>query len=120
MLALLELAAPARRFPRLKLWRLEGAIYFAIYLAIVMLPTATVDRWLAPYQLFDLSELGLVAGTVVGVFAIQIVAYVWHRALHEVPFLWRTFHQMHHSAERVDIGQRFSEEDAQQGHPMYS
>ena len=29
--------------------------------------------------------------------------YAWHRTMHNTPFLWRWFHQMHHSAERVDI-----------------
>ena len=28
--------------------------------------------------------------------------YVWHRSMHELDRLWRAFHQMHHSAERLD------------------
>jgi sterol desaturase/sphingolipid hydroxylase (fatty acid hydroxylase superfamily) len=31
------------------------------------------------------------------------VLYGWHHAMHRVPLLWRTFHQLHHSAERVDV-----------------
>jgi sterol desaturase/sphingolipid hydroxylase (fatty acid hydroxylase superfamily) len=34
--------------------------------------------------------------------AYQVLGYGWHRALHEVPFLWR-IHQTHHASERVDI-----------------
>jgi sterol desaturase/sphingolipid hydroxylase (fatty acid hydroxylase superfamily) len=30
------------------------------------------------------------------------ILYAWHRALHSVNPLWRSFHQMHHSAERLD------------------
>ncbi len=31
------------------------------------------------------------------------VIYAWHRTAHNVGFLWRGFHQMHHSPRRVDI-----------------
>ncbi len=32
-----------------------------------------------------------------------LVFYAWHRARHEVPVLWRVFHQMHHSACRIEL-----------------
>ena len=28
--------------------------------------------------------------------------YLWHRANHEIPFLWR-FHRMHHSDREIDV-----------------
>ena len=31
----------------------------------------------------------------------------WHRTMHANDFLWRWFHQMHHSAERVDVAGAF-------------
>jgi sterol desaturase/sphingolipid hydroxylase (fatty acid hydroxylase superfamily) len=31
------------------------------------------------------------------------VYYWWHRARHEIPFLWRWFHQVHHSPQRIEI-----------------
>jgi len=34
---------------------------------------------------------------------LELGIYAWHRTMHNVNFLWRWFHQMHHSAERVDI-----------------
>lgn len=45
---------------------------------------------------------GVAGGTRVGVLAYELAVYVWHRAMHGSPLLWRSFHQMHHSAERVD------------------
>lgn len=101
--ALAELAAPARAFPRLRFWRIKGALYFGLYLALATIVPQTVDRWLAPLQLFDASGLGLGWGTLLAVVALELVSYGWHRAMHRVPFLWRWFHQMHHSAERVDV-----------------
>src|SRR5688572_7199529 len=38
-----------------------------------------------------------------GFLALEAGIYAWHRTMHNTPFLWRWFHQMHHSAERVDI-----------------
>jgi sterol desaturase/sphingolipid hydroxylase (fatty acid hydroxylase superfamily) len=101
--ALAELATPARAFPRLRFWRIKGALYFVLYLALATLVPQTVDRWLGPLQLFDANGLGLGVEIVLAVLALELVSYGWHRAMHRVPFLWRWFHQMHHSAERVDV-----------------
>ena len=38
-----------------------------------------------------------------GFLLLELGVYAWHRTMHNTPFLWRWFHQMHHSAERVDI-----------------
>jgi sterol desaturase/sphingolipid hydroxylase (fatty acid hydroxylase superfamily) len=100
---LAELASPARSFPRLRFWRVKGVLYLALYLALATLVPQTVDRWLSPLRLFDASGLGLYLETLLAVLAIELVSYGWHRALHRVPLLWRWFHQMHHSAERVDV-----------------
>jgi sterol desaturase/sphingolipid hydroxylase (fatty acid hydroxylase superfamily) len=103
LLALLDRIAPARRFPEMRGWRSRGLGYFVAYVAIATALPLTVDSWLGPYRLVDATGLGLVAGTLVGILALELGSYWWHRALHRVPFLWRWFHQMHHSAERVDI-----------------
>jgi len=42
-------------------------------------------------------------GIPVAVLASTFVSYWLHRLFHRVSFLWRAAHQMHHSAERVDI-----------------
>ena len=34
--------------------------------------------------------------------AYEAGTYVWHRSMHSSNALWRIFHQMHHSAERID------------------
>lgn len=39
---------------------------------------------------------------VLGLVLHDVWMYVWHRANHAVPFLWR-FHRMHHSDRRVDV-----------------
>ena len=44
-----------------------------------------------------------IGGAIVGYLAITFVYYWWHRWRHESPFLWRWFHQVHHSPQRIEI-----------------
>jgi sterol desaturase/sphingolipid hydroxylase (fatty acid hydroxylase superfamily) len=70
--------------------------YLSTYLPLIW------DRYLAPFQLLDLTSLGTWAGAAVGIVLYELGVYVWHRAMHANNVLWRGFHQMHHSAERLD------------------
>lgn len=104
LLAIVDIVAPARkRLPSVRFWRLKGALSFALYLWLTSFAASLWDDWLGAHQLLDLSSLNIVAGTAVGVLVLEACVYAWHRALHRVPSLWKWFHQMHHSAERVDI-----------------
>ncbi len=103
LLLLLDLVVPARAFPRVRGWRLKGLAFFVLSIGMFMTLPFVWDAWLSQYRLFDLTGLGTVAGAIIGVLAIQLVNYGWHRTMHNTPLLWRWFHQMHHSAERVDI-----------------
>jgi sterol desaturase/sphingolipid hydroxylase (fatty acid hydroxylase superfamily) len=103
LLIVLDLVVPARAFPQIGRWRLKGLAFFALYLVIATLLPMTVGAWLGAHRLVDATGLGMLAGAGVAIVVYQLVAYWWHRALHRVPLLWRWFHQMHHSAERVDI-----------------
>lgn len=106
-LAGLELCTRSRSFPRMRWWRVKGIVYFVAYLAVATVVPLTVDSWLGQFQLFDLSRLSLLPATLTAVLAVQVVSYWWHRTMHKVPFLWRWFHQMHHSAERIDVFSAF-------------
>ena len=58
---------------------------------------------LREHRLFDLEGLGAVGGGLVAFVSLQLVSYWWHRTMHRTDFLFRWFHQMHHSAERIDV-----------------
>jgi sterol desaturase/sphingolipid hydroxylase (fatty acid hydroxylase superfamily) len=93
----------ARAFPEVRRWRLKGLAFYAMTLGLSLGLPLLWDRWLAPYRLIDATGLGTFGGAAVGLLAYELGSYWWHRSLHRVPFLWRWFHQLHHSAERVDI-----------------
>jgi sterol desaturase/sphingolipid hydroxylase (fatty acid hydroxylase superfamily) len=102
-LAILEEVRPGRALPDVRGWRIKGALFFiAALFASATLPLFW-DGWLGEHRLIDATGLGTFGGAVVGFLAYQLVSYTWHRTMHSVPFLFRWFHQMHHSAERVDV-----------------
>jgi sterol desaturase/sphingolipid hydroxylase (fatty acid hydroxylase superfamily) len=103
LLALAEHVWPARAYPARPRWRLRGVVAIAVYFALATALPMLWDEALATYRIFDLTGLGLGLGAFVGVLVVELFQYVWHRTMHAVPFLWRWFHQMHHSAERIDV-----------------
>jgi len=103
LLLALDFFAPARAFPAVRFWRLKGMVAFVMSIGMFMTLPFLWDAWLLPYRLVDATGLGTIGGAVVGLLAMQFVSYWWHRTMHRTPVLWRWFHQMHHSAERVDV-----------------
>ncbi|MEM7379990.1 MAG: sterol desaturase family protein, partial [Bacteroidota bacterium] len=102
VLMIWEALFPARQLPKIKFWKLRGLTAFAFFFYLSSYLPLFTDPYLEPYRLFDLSSLGALSGGLLGVLLYEFGVYVWHRALHKSDFLWRTFHQMHHSAERLD------------------
>jgi sterol desaturase/sphingolipid hydroxylase (fatty acid hydroxylase superfamily) len=97
-----ESIAPGRQLPEIKYWKIRGLAVFVFYFYLASYLPLVWDKYLAPYQLFNLSALGTLAGALVGVLLYEFGVYVWHRAMHKNDRLWKMFHQMHHSAERID------------------
>ena len=101
--AVLELIAEGGKFPPVARWRLKGAGFTLLYFALATYAPLFWDGWLGEHRLLAAEKLPLWAQIVGGFLAIELGVYIWHRTMHNTPFLWRWFHQMHHSAERVDI-----------------
>ena len=65
------------------------------------------DAWHGQHRLSDATALGTLRGAGVGFRSAQVFMYAWHRTMHANDLLWRWFHQMHHSAARVDVAGAF-------------
>ena len=102
LLILWEEIFPARKLPKVKFWRLKGLTFFFLFFFMASYLPIFVDPFLAEYQLLDLSHLGIVPGFIIGLVVYELVVYLYHVTMHKYDFLWRTFHQVHHSAERMD------------------
>jgi len=99
-----EAIRPARRdLPKITWWQLKGVVFFILSGAITTAVPFAYAGFIERHALLSLSGLGMVGGAVVGYVILQLAAYWWHRLMHNSPFLWRWAHQMHHSAERIDI-----------------
>jgi sterol desaturase/sphingolipid hydroxylase (fatty acid hydroxylase superfamily) len=101
-LILLEAAFPARPLVPVRGWRWKGLASFAAYFFLSSYLPLVWTAWLSRYQLFDLTGLGTWSGAAVGILVYEFGVYIWHRSMHTSDHLWRAFHQMHHSAERMD------------------
>ncbi|PWT71286.1 MAG: fatty acid hydroxylase [Proteobacteria bacterium] len=97
-----ETLAPARALPRVKGWKVLGIGAFVLYFFLSSYLPLLWTEHLARFQLFDLTSLGTWGGAAVGLLLYEGGVYFWHRSMHGSNLLWRVFHQMHHSAERLD------------------
>lgn len=95
-----ERLAPGRPLPEIRHWRLKGLAFFCGYFLLSNYLPLVWDRYLVEFQLVDLTTLGEVQATVVGLLVYELCAWSYHRLLHATR-LWRA-HQTHHSAERLD------------------
>jgi sterol desaturase/sphingolipid hydroxylase (fatty acid hydroxylase superfamily) len=103
MLAI-EALFPARRFPPIPYWRVKGLVFLVVQgLIATLLPLAIPEEWLENHRLVDLTGLGVIGGAVLGYVFVSGVNYVWHRSAHTLPVMWRLFHQIHHSPQRIDM-----------------
>jgi sterol desaturase/sphingolipid hydroxylase (fatty acid hydroxylase superfamily) len=104
VLFVLERIFPARTFPPIRGWAWIGAgALLLIGVVQTVVPLLIPADWLAAHRVFDGTRLGVAGGTVVGGLLATLAFALLHRAFHRVPLLWRLFHQIHHSPQRVDI-----------------
>lgn len=102
-LMILERIVPDQKLPHVKGWWTRVIIINVLQLGIVILGSYTWDIWLKQFSLFSLStQLSALTGGLVAYFIVTFVFYWWHRWRHDINFLWLTFHQLHHSPQRIE------------------
>lgn len=97
-----EFFFPAQQLPRVRYWPLAGLLSFGVYFYLSSYFPLWWDGALAQYQLFNLTGMATIWQFVIGLLVFEFCLYWWHRAMHTFNPLWRVFHQLHHSAERLD------------------
>ena len=101
---IIERLIPGWKLPSVKTWPLRVLLVNGVQLGIIMLAGISWEAWLSSWSIFSLSAH--VSSTIGGVVAYAIATFVfywWHRWRHEVSFLWRAFHQIHHSPQRIEV-----------------
>ena len=100
----LERLKPGWQLPAVPGWWMRVLLVNGVQLCVVVLAGFTWERWLSGASLFELSAIvdSWIGGVVAYVIA-TFVFYWWHRARHEVDWLWIGFHQIHHSPQRLEV-----------------
>jgi sterol desaturase/sphingolipid hydroxylase (fatty acid hydroxylase superfamily) len=104
-LLVLERLVPARPLPHVRWWLAKGIIaFFFVGAANAIVPGALLSLLGDRLALLPLASLGTVGGAVVVVLFGDLLGYWVHRLLHTSGGrAWRWTHQLHHSAERMDM-----------------
>jgi len=101
---LLERARPGWRLPAVRGWWWRVLAINGAQLAIVVVAGFTWERWASHASLLHLSDhVGPALGGLIAYFIATFIFYWWHRARHESDVLWRFFHQIHHSPQRLEV-----------------
>lgn len=102
LLILWEAVFPARKLPKIPYWHVKGIASFFFFFYLSTYLPLWYAQWLPSTQLLDLTEMNVVIATVIGILIYELGMWAWHWSMHKSNTLWRVFHQMHHSAERLD------------------
>lgn len=97
-----EAIFPARPLPHIPYWKIKGLVFFFLFFFLSSYLPIWYAEWLPVSQWIDLSDMHPALATLIGVVLYETGVYVWHRSMHKSNWLWKIFHQMHHSAERLD------------------
>jgi sterol desaturase/sphingolipid hydroxylase (fatty acid hydroxylase superfamily) len=98
-----ELAVPGRSWPQVAGWWVRAALLNGVQIGMVLLAGIAWDGWMVRHRPWSADALGTVGGAAVGYLVITFVYYWWHRWRHQSDFLWRWFHQVHHSPQRIEV-----------------
>jgi sterol desaturase/sphingolipid hydroxylase (fatty acid hydroxylase superfamily) len=93
----------ARAWPKVTDWWLRAIFLNSFQVASVFVAGKLWNPWLLTHRLWSAENLGTIGGGLVGYVAITFIYYWWHRWRHQFNFLWRWFHQVHHSPQRIEI-----------------
>lgn len=94
---------PGRGLPHAKGWYVRALAINAIQLGVTLSTGEMTRNLLGGGSLFDLATVGAPAFEgIIGWFVVTFVFYWWHRLRHENGW-WLVFHQVHHSASRIEV-----------------
>lgn len=101
---ILERLIPGWKLPTVKTWPKRVVLLNLVQLCVVLGAGISWERWFSSWSTFHLSShLEAIEAGLIAYFIATFVFYWWHRWRHESAFLWRFFHQIHHSPQRLEV-----------------
>lgn len=101
---LAERILPGRELPEAPGWYIRAGFLNLVQVGIVLLAGVAWNKWLQAWSLLHIAgSMPPFCEGLLGWFIGTFVFYWWHRARHKSNFLWRVFHQVHHSPARIEL-----------------
>lgn len=99
----LERAVPGWKLPSVKSWPLRVIVLNLLQICVVIAGGRLWEKWFGDVSLFRLKIANPYLAGFVAYFIATFLFYWWHRWRHESDWLWRLFHQVHHSPQRLEV-----------------
>lgn len=103
VMMILERWKPNVTLPKVDGWYFRALIFNSAQVVTAYAGTMLWDRWFSNFSVFSLADTNIFVQVMIGYLLITFVYYWWHRIRHSSSFLWRYFHQLHHSPARLEI-----------------
>lgn len=103
VMMLIEHFASGRTWPQVRGWWARAICLNAVQVGAVWLAGVGWNGWMVRHRPWSADRLGLIGGATVGYIVVTFAYYWWHRWRHESSLLWRWFHQVHHSPQRIEV-----------------
>jgi sterol desaturase/sphingolipid hydroxylase (fatty acid hydroxylase superfamily) len=97
-----DLVKPSRRVETPRFWRLRAGVVTVVTFYVALYAGEAWGSVLGERSLVNGAALGTWGGAAAGILLYELAHYWYHRAAHRLDWLWRSAHQMHHSAESVE------------------
>ena len=97
-----EVIAPASKNSCDRRWLIMASVIAFIQFCAAVGSGLIFESFFENYRIFNASDLNVIYQGLLGFLVTSFIAYWWHRAMHKNDFLWRVFHQLHHSPKRIE------------------
>ena len=103
VMMIVESRGPGRNWPNVRGWWSRALLLNAVQVGSVWIAGVGWNGWMLRHRPWSADGLGVNGGAVLGYLVITFFYYWWHRWRHQSGFLWRWFHQVHHSPQRIEV-----------------
>lgn len=103
-LFLWERCFPANQPASRSFWWTRALLFFGVRIFGVLWVRNLMNTHLTGiHPIFSLKDISILPGAMISIFVFTFFHYWWHRLRHRNNFVWRAFHQIHHSPARVEL-----------------
>jgi sterol desaturase/sphingolipid hydroxylase (fatty acid hydroxylase superfamily) len=92
-----------RKFPTVDGWVARAISINVCQALAILLAGIGWNGWMTRHRAWSADQFGIFGGAFVGYLVLTFVFYWWHVWRHRLDILWRWFHQIHHSPQRLEI-----------------